>query len=193
MKLLERLPESVTRSKAPAEGHDSATLGMRHSTINISTEHLQHYAYTKWSNCSSSQVLIVNHHTDQVAVDCGTVSIDILLASMNRVDPGSIFNHHGYYFVFPLLRTANGCERNKPETHGIALEMQKFIQKPSRSPDWHRTKSAEVSIEPSQHLPSTARSPAANAQYIVIASPEPGMSPALLVRAPQKSRPGRRA
>ena len=45
-------------------------------------------------------VFMVNHHTDPVAVDCGTVSIHILLASMNRVDLGAIFNHHGYYFVF---------------------------------------------------------------------------------------------
>ena len=58
--------------------------------------------------------------------------------------------------------------------------MQKFLQKPSPSPDRHRKKSAEPSIDPGQHLSSTARSPAAKA--VVIASLEPGMSPALLVR-----------
>ena len=71
----------------------------------------------------------------------------------------------------------------------LSTRCGKNLQKPSPSPDRHRTKSAEPSIEPGQHLPSTARSPAANALCIVIASPEPGISPALVVQAPQKARP----
>ena len=68
--------------------------------------------------------------------------------------------------------------------------MQKFIEKLSPSPDGHCTKSGKPRTEPSKHLSSTARSPATNTYYIVIATPEPTMSPALLVRVPQKARPG---
>ena len=38
----------------------------------------------------------------------------------------------------------------------------KMSQKPSPSPDRHRAQPAEPSIEPGQHLPSTARIPTAN-------------------------------
>ena len=37
-----------------------------------------------------------------------------------------------------------------------------------------------------QQAPLKHRSPAANTKYIVITAPEPSMSPALLVRVPQK-------
>ena len=71
---------------------------------------------------------MVNHHTDPVAVDYGAVSIYVLLASMNRVDLGTIFNHHGYYFISPRLGTANGCDRNKPKTHGIAQPLSGLVK-----------------------------------------------------------------
>ena len=74
---------------------------------------------------------VVNHHADLVAVDCGTVSIYVLLASMNRADLGAddaIFNHHGYYFISPSLGTANGCERNKSKIHGIAQPLSGLVK-----------------------------------------------------------------
>ena len=84
---------------------------------------------------------------------------------------------------FKSLETYALCRFNV----ALGTRDAKILQKPSLSPDLHRTKSAESSIEPGQHLSSTARSPA---EYTVIASPKPGMSPALSVRVPQKARPG---
>ena len=66
----------------------------------------------------------------------------------------------------------------------------KFLQNPSPSPDKHRTKSGGPSIEPRYYFSSTTLSLARNTQYIAIAFPEPSISPAPLVRVPQKAQPG---
>lgn len=74
---------------------------------------------------------MVNHHTDPVAVDRGAASIYVLLAaSMNRVDLGTIFNHHGYYFISPRLGTANGCEKKNlsQKLIGIAQPLSGLVK-----------------------------------------------------------------
>ena len=81
-----------------------------------------------------------------------------------RAFPGDI------YTANTGRRGGGGDDNRQPRSKAIprqpirsGLEVQKTLQKPSPSPDRHRTKSAELSIEPGQHLQSTARSPAANA------------------------------
>ena len=72
---------------------------------------------------------------------------------------------------------------NYADISSSTLEMQKFLEKPSPSPDRHRRKFGGPTIEPRQNLPSTARSPADNVQCIMIASHEPSMSPVPTLRS----------
>ena len=71
---------------------------------------------------------MVNRHTDLVSVDCRAVSVYVLMASLNCVDLGTIFNHHGYCFISSRLGTANGRERNKPKAHRIAQLLSGLVK-----------------------------------------------------------------
>ena len=91
-------------------------------------------------------------------------------------------------YALSLLRSAESEKAVLPLTWSLpVLEMQKKSSKRQAREQAGTAPTLVSIIEPSQHIASTARSPAVNKQCIVIASPDPSMIPALLFLVSQKA------